>query len=160
VIDLLDRRAVRVLTTALIFVGVLFFIYKVHETLILFLFALLFAYLFEPVVCRVQPLVRNSRALAILIVYILLFFILTMTGMLLGPRIFSEGQKLGQSLPTLYERVRLELRNLEPPAGFPGVAPAADRDRNQPQRREDGVSADERRVDRDHSHPWRVLSQR
>ena len=39
-IDLLDRRAVRVLTTALIFVGVLFFIYKVHETLILFLFAL------------------------------------------------------------------------------------------------------------------------
>ena len=72
-IDLLDRRAVRVLTTALIFVGVLFFIYRVRETLILFLFALLFAYLFEPVVCRVQPLVRNSSALAILIVYILLF---------------------------------------------------------------------------------------
>ena len=104
-IDLLDRRAVRVLTTALIFVGVLFFIYRVRETLILFLFALLFAYLFEPVVCRLQPWVRNSRPFAILIVYILLFFILTMTGVLLGPRIFSEGQKLGQSLPSLYERV-------------------------------------------------------
>jgi predicted PurR-regulated permease PerM len=105
VIELLDRRAVRVLTTALVFVGVLFFIYRVRETLILFLFALLFAYLFEPVVGRVQPWVRNSRPLAILIVYILLFFILTMTGFLLGPRIFSEGQKLGQSLPALYERV-------------------------------------------------------
>ena len=98
-IDLLDRRAVRVLTTALIFVGVLFFIYRVRETLILFLFALLFAYLFEPVVCRFSPGCGNSRALAILIVYILLFFILTMTGVLLGPRIFSEGQKLGSRCP-------------------------------------------------------------
>lgn len=104
-IDFLDSRAIRVLTTALVFVAVLAFLYAVRETLLLFLFALLFAYLFEPVVCRIQPWVRGSRALAILIVYILLFFILTMTGVLLGPRVFSEGQKLGQSLPALYERV-------------------------------------------------------
>ena len=65
-IDLLDRRAVRVLTTALVFVAVLAFLYAVRETLILFLFALLFAYLFEPVVGRIQPWVRNSRALSIL----------------------------------------------------------------------------------------------
>lgn len=104
-IDLLDRRAVRVLTTALVFVAVLAFLYAVRETLILFLFALLFAYLFEPVVGRIQPWVRNSRALSILIVYILLFFILTMTGFLIGPRVFSEGQRLGQSLPSLYEKV-------------------------------------------------------
>lgn len=104
-IDLLDRRAVRVLTTALVFVAVLGFLYAVRNTLILFLFALLFAYLFEPVVGRIQPWLRNSRALAILVVYILLFFIVTMTGFLVGPRVFSEGQRLGQSLPSLYEKI-------------------------------------------------------
>lgn len=104
-IELLDRRAVRVLTTALVFVAILAFLYSVRETLLLFLFALLFAYLFEPVVGRIQPWLRNSRTLAILIVYILLFFILAMVGVLFGPRVFSEGQKLGQSLPSLYERV-------------------------------------------------------
>ena len=104
-IDLLDRRAVRVLTTVLVFVAVLAFLYAVRKTLILFLFALLFAYLFEPVVARIQPLVRNSRAFAIVIVYILLFAALTIVGVLIGPRVFSEGQKLGQSLPSLYEKV-------------------------------------------------------
>jgi predicted PurR-regulated permease PerM len=105
VIDLLDRRAVRVLTTALIFVAVLGFLYLVRETLILFLFALLFAYLFEPVVGRIQPWVRNSRAIAIIIVYILLFAAITLAGVIFGPRVFSEGQKLGQALPSLYEKV-------------------------------------------------------
>jgi len=104
-IRLLDRQAIRVLTTILVFVAVLAFLRAVRETLLLFLFALLFAYLFEPIVTRIQPWVRNSRGVAILLVYILLFFILTMTGMLLGPRVFSEGQRLGQSLPSLYERV-------------------------------------------------------
>jgi predicted PurR-regulated permease PerM len=105
VIDLLDSRAVRVLTTALVFAAVLAFLYAVRQTLILFLFALLFAYLFEPVVGRIQPLVRNSRALAIIIVYILLFAAITVAGVLLGPRVFSEGQRLGQALPGLYEKV-------------------------------------------------------
>ena len=104
-IDLLDRKTVRVLTTVLIFAAVLAFIYAVRETLILFLFALLFAYLFEPVVGRIQPMVRNSRGIAIIFVYILLFAALTIVGLLIGPRVFSEGQKLGQSLPSLYEKV-------------------------------------------------------
>jgi predicted PurR-regulated permease PerM len=104
-LNLLDRRAVRVLTTALAFIVVLLLIYAVRKTLILFLFALLFAYLFEPVVCRIQPWVRNSRALAIVLVYVLLFAGLTVAGVIFGPRTFSEGQKLGQSLPSLYEKV-------------------------------------------------------
>ncbi len=104
-IDLLDHRTVRVLTTTLIFASVLAFIYAVRETLILFLFALLFAYLFEPVVGKIQPWLRNSRALAIVIVYIVLFMGLTVVGLVFGPRVFSEGQRLGQSLPSLYEKV-------------------------------------------------------
>ena len=79
-IDLLDRRAVRVLTTTLVFAGVLAFLWAVRETLIIFLFALLFAYLFEPLVGRIQPLVRNSRGFAIVIVYILFFATLTIVG--------------------------------------------------------------------------------
>ncbi|WP_041855384.1 AI-2E family transporter [Candidatus Korobacter versatilis] len=104
-IDLLDRRAVRVLTTVLVFAAVLAFIYVAHKTLILFLFALLFAYLLEPVVSRLAGWMRNSRGLAILIVYVLLFVAVTIAGALIGPRIFSEGQKLGQQLPDLYDKV-------------------------------------------------------
>ena len=103
--ELLDRRAVRVLLTVLVFVAVLALAYTVRKTLILFLFALLFAYLLEPLVSRIQPWVRNSRAAAIVIVYILLFAVLTVLGFLFGPRVFSEGQKLGQQLPGLYEKV-------------------------------------------------------
>ncbi len=104
-IDLLDRRAVRVLTTVLIFAAVLAFIYVARKTLILFLFALLFAYLFEPVVCRFAAWMRNSRGLAILVLYILLFSGLTVAGVIFGPRVFSEGQKLGQQLPDLYDKI-------------------------------------------------------
>lgn len=102
---MLDRRAVRVFTTALIFFAVLWLIYVVRKTLIIFLFALLFAYLLEPVVRRIQPHVKNSRGFAILIVYILLFAVLSIAGIFLGPRIFSEGQRLGAALPSLYERI-------------------------------------------------------
>lgn len=104
-LDLLDRRAVRVLTTVLLFAAALAFIYVVRKTLILFLFALLFAYLFEPLVCRIMPWVRQSRGAAIVVVYILFLAALITAGMLAGPRIFSEGQRLGQSLPALYEKV-------------------------------------------------------
>src|SRR5581483_5520724 len=101
----MDRRAVRVIITALIFGAALLFVYAVRDTLILFLFALLFAYLLEPVVGRIQPWVRNNRALAILIVYVGLGVLVTVAAILLGPKIFTEGQKLGQALPSLYEKV-------------------------------------------------------
>ncbi|HEY3927553.1 MAG TPA: AI-2E family transporter [Candidatus Koribacter sp.] len=104
-LDLLDRRAVRVIVTALIFAVVLAFVYAVRKTLILFLFALLFAYLLEPVVGKIQPWVRKSRGLAIVIVYIGLGVIVTVAAILFGPKIFSEGQRLGQALPSLYEKV-------------------------------------------------------
>lgn len=103
--DLLDRRAVRVLITALLLAAALWLIYAVRDTLVLFLFALLFAYLLEPLVRRVQPHVRKSRALAILVVYILLFCGLFLLGFFVGPRVFSEGQRLGAALPSLYERI-------------------------------------------------------
>jgi predicted PurR-regulated permease PerM len=104
-LDLLDHRAVRVLTTALIFAGTLWLIYVVRKTLILFLFALLFAYLLEPVVSKVTCWVRNKRPLAILIVYVILFAVLITAGFIFGPHVFSEGQHLGQQLPDLYEKV-------------------------------------------------------
>ena len=91
--------------TALIFAVAIAFVYAVRKTLILFLFALLFAYLLEPLVCRLEPRVRHSRGLAILIIYIGLGIAVTVGGFLIGPKIFSEGQRLGQSLPELYEKV-------------------------------------------------------
>lgn len=103
--ELLDRRAVRIIVTALVFAAVLAFVYAVRKTLILFLFALLFAYLLEPVVGKIQPWVRNSRAVAIVIVYIGLGGLVTLAAILFGPKIFSEGQRLGQALPSLYEKV-------------------------------------------------------
>ncbi len=103
--ELLDRRAIRVILTALAFAAVLYFIYAVRKTLILLLFALLFAYLLEPVVQRLQPRIGGRRGVAILIVYIAVFCVLAVVGVALGPRIASEGQRLGQSLPSLYEKI-------------------------------------------------------
>ncbi len=65
---ILDSRTSRVLFTALLFAVGLGFLYAARRTLILFLFAIFFAYLINPAVARLEKLVR-SRVWAITIIY-------------------------------------------------------------------------------------------
>src|SRR5204863_7743671 len=102
---LIDRKTAHVLLTILVFAAVLSLAYAARKTLIIFLFAMLFAYLLEPVVSRVQRWAKNSRIRAIAITYaglVVLLFIFLFSA---GPRIVQEGQRLSQSLPSLTEKI-------------------------------------------------------
>lgn len=100
---ILDSRTSRVLFTALLFALGLGFLYAARRTLILFLFAILFAYLIDPAVARVQKLVR-SRPRAIAVIYLLLLVALGLFVLFAGPRISRQSARLGESLPGLMEK--------------------------------------------------------
>ncbi|HEU5401434.1 MAG TPA: AI-2E family transporter [Terriglobales bacterium] len=102
---LFDQRTARVILTVLLFAAVLGFLWLARKPLIIFLFAVLFAYLLEPLVAWVQPRVRNSRGLAILSVYVVGLVGLGIIGALLGPRVVDESQKLAHAAPKMYERI-------------------------------------------------------
>jgi predicted PurR-regulated permease PerM len=100
-----DQRTARVITTIVLFAAILGFLWLARKPLVIFLFAVLFAYLLEPLVAWFQPRVRNSRGLAILAVYVLGLVVLGVIGTLVGPRIADESRKLAQAGPKMYERV-------------------------------------------------------
>ena len=94
----------RVLYTATIFLGILYFFHAARETLTLFLFAILFAYFLLPVVNRLEKPLRG-RGRAILATYLLLFLALGLLGFLVVPKIAAEAKGLAASLPTLVNRL-------------------------------------------------------
>lgn len=100
----IDTRAARILATALIFALVLGFLYVARHTLMAFLFAILFAYLVDPAVSRVQKW-TGSRGSSIAVIYVLLVALLIAFFFFVGPRIAHQAQRLGQSLPPLLEQV-------------------------------------------------------
>ena len=79
------------------------FLYAARRTLILFLFAIFFAYLINPAVGRLEKLVR-SRVWAITIIYLLLLVGLGLSGLLMGPRIARQSARLGPQLPGLMDK--------------------------------------------------------
>jgi predicted PurR-regulated permease PerM len=106
--DLIDKRTVSVLTTILLFIAAGAFIYGAGRVLVVFLLAILFAYLLEPLVSAAQrwPRVsRGSRTLAILEVYAVLCAGLAFLFFLTGPRIADEARMLAEALPGLFEKL-------------------------------------------------------
>lgn len=100
---ILDSRTSRVLFTALLFAVGLGFLYAARRTLILFLFAIFFAYLINPAVGRLEKLF-HSRAWAIAAIYLLLLLGLGLFGFLVGPRIARQSARLGAQLPGLMDK--------------------------------------------------------
>ncbi len=101
---LIDTRASRVLITFLVFALGLGFLYAARHTLVAFLFAVFFAYLVDPLVSKLERLVRG-RGRAIAIIYVLLLGLLALFFTVVGPRIGRQSAKLSQSLPELLDRV-------------------------------------------------------
>lgn len=99
-----DPRTARVLFTGLIFFLVLAFLRKAHETLTLFLFAILFAYFLAPVVGWMEPRVKG-RGRSVALVYVLLALLLAGLGFAVGPTIAKEAKQLATSLPSLVDRI-------------------------------------------------------
>ena len=102
-----DQRTAKVLATICAFVAIGIFLYEVRHTLVVILFAVLFAYLLEPVVYRIERsrLARGSRWLAILETYLAIGAILAVLGILFGPKLVEDTRLLSQSLPGLLEKV-------------------------------------------------------
>jgi predicted PurR-regulated permease PerM len=103
-----DQRTVSILSTILLFAAVGAFIYGARDVLIAFLFAILFAYLLDPLVSRLQMwtrVSRGSRSIAILEVYAILCLALAIVLLLVGPGIADEGRKLAAAMPGLFEKV-------------------------------------------------------
>jgi predicted PurR-regulated permease PerM len=102
-LTIIDSRTSRVLFTALLFAVGLGFLYAARRTLILFLFAIFFAYLINPAVLRLEKLFR-SRIWAITAIYLSLLIALALLGFLVGPRIARQSSRLGASLPGLMDK--------------------------------------------------------
>lgn len=102
--QLWDARTAKVLFTSLLFILVLAFLKAAHDTLLLFLFAILFAYFLAPLVGRLEIPLRG-RGMAILVVYLLLGAVLTAIGLIAGPRVAYESRALATSLPSLLDRL-------------------------------------------------------
>jgi len=102
--SLIDARTTRVLFTAFLFTLALGFLYVARRTLIAFLFAVLFAYLMDPAVSRVEKWTRG-RGRAIAIIYALLLILLAVFFVSVGPKIARQGQRLSDALPGLIEKV-------------------------------------------------------
>lgn len=102
--SLIDTRTTRVLFTVLLFALALSFLYFAHETLIAFLFAVLFAYLIDPAVSHLEKFVRG-RGRAIALIYILLAALVGGLFFSIGPRIGRQAQRLGDALPEVLENV-------------------------------------------------------
>ncbi len=104
---ILDSRTARILATICVFIAVAAFLYGIRDTLVVFLFAIFFAYLLEPLVSRIEAtrLARHSRGLAIVEAYLCLVVGLGGTGFLLGPSLLRDSRHLGQSLPSLLDNL-------------------------------------------------------
>jgi predicted PurR-regulated permease PerM len=103
--NLIDKRTASVLFTILGFTSLITLIYQARRPLIAFIFAILFAYLLNPIVAHFQAWLRASRGLAIAATYLSLGIAIAAFWITAGPRIFTEGVRLGKELPTLMENV-------------------------------------------------------
>jgi predicted PurR-regulated permease PerM len=96
----LDSRAARYTWTAIFILLMLGIVYRIRETLFIFILALLFAYMLWPVVRFLdQRLPGASRVPALAIVYTLLVGVLILAGIGIGSRIASQANAFATKVP-------------------------------------------------------------
>ncbi len=101
---LFDSKTAKILFTATAFVVILGLIYVLRQSLLVFLFAIFFAYLMEPLVARLDMLLFG-RGRAIVALYILLVSLLVTFFVFVGPQVGREAARLGSTLPGLIDQV-------------------------------------------------------
>ena len=103
--SLLDKNTLRILFTILVAVSLPAFMWLARKPLLAFLFAMLFAYLLDPLITLLQRWTHSSRGIAIAAVYGALLAAVLTVGLAIGPRIVEEGRHLSERAPELYNRV-------------------------------------------------------
>lgn len=102
---LFDLRTFRVLTTLLLTAAFLAFLYLARRTLTVFLFAILFAYILEPVLPQLERWFRLTRGRAIAVLYMGITLGLFILFAIIGPKIVHQAEHMSALLPSLSERV-------------------------------------------------------
>jgi predicted PurR-regulated permease PerM len=105
-VNIIDRRTLAVLFTALMFAAALWIAWAARRPLVAALFAVLFAYLLEPVVAFVQRHAGGTRVRAIAVTYLTAFAILMVAILAAAPRISDEVTSISQSAPSYVAQVR------------------------------------------------------
>src|SRR6185295_3169486 len=101
----IHKQTASVLFTVVAFTILLAFIYRARLPLTAFIFAILFAYLLNPIVGQFQKRLHCSRGKAVMATYLMLVIAVAVIGITAGPRIFKEGVTLGKELPAMIENV-------------------------------------------------------
>jgi predicted PurR-regulated permease PerM len=116
-----DTRAARAAWTVFLVGLLLAIVFLIRRVLLVFVLAILFAYLLSPLVDAVDRFIRwpRSRAYSLAIVYCLLIAALGLFGMFIGNRAAEEGANLAQGFPKLTQNLE---RTLEEP-GAPWLQP-------------------------------------
>jgi predicted PurR-regulated permease PerM len=103
-----DERAGNVVTTVALFAVITGVAYAARGTLVVFVLALLLAYVLEPAVGWVQrrlPFQSSSRTTAIALVYVIATVLVVGTGYALEPAAASQLRRLRASLPDMRARL-------------------------------------------------------
>jgi predicted PurR-regulated permease PerM len=101
-----DRRTLDILLTTLLFAVVLATVYVARVVLILFAFAILLAYLIDPIVRFLQThalFFRNLRGPHVVEAYLAFLLCLVFVGYALAPHLTSANRKLFKAAPALVE---------------------------------------------------------
>src|SRR5215470_16511031 len=103
-----DRRTVNVVLTALLIVGVCVAVYCARRILLIFIFAILFAYLIDPVVKFLQRhslFFRSLRGPAVVEVYVSIVILLGVVGYSFAPSAARNAVKLIDQTPVILDRL-------------------------------------------------------
>lgn len=103
--SLFDKTTLRILFTILATASLIALVWLARKPLLVFLFAMLFAYLLEPLIALLQRWTHMGRGFAIATVYVALSASLLTVGMAMGPRVLEEVRHLSEVAPELYNRV-------------------------------------------------------
>jgi predicted PurR-regulated permease PerM len=101
-----DRRTLNVLLTTLLFAVVIVTLYIARSVIIIFCFAILFAYLIDPVVQFLQRhslFFKNLRGPHVAETYLAFLLFLALVAHVLAPQLISFNSKLIRSAPALVE---------------------------------------------------------
>jgi predicted PurR-regulated permease PerM len=107
-VAILDQRTTAVARTLAIFIVIAAFVWGARDTIVAFIFAVFFAYVFEPLVSwlqRNEKISRGSRGIAIAEVYLILAMACTAIGFGAGPHIAVEGRQLISAAPSLIDKL-------------------------------------------------------
>jgi len=103
-----DRRTANVVLTILLIAGVCAAVYCARRIILIFIFAILFTYLLDPVVKFLQRhslFFRNLRGSAVVEVYVSIMILLAIMGYSFAPRVARNAVKLMDQTPILLDRL-------------------------------------------------------